>query len=311
MTSPQAAPIKSATIVAARDWFVTREIAPRTWLICEPGHVSCWLLAGSDRAVLIDSGLGVSSIADAAHSLVSVPISVVNTHHHFDHVGGNADFEVRMSHAAGAKLVASRPNPRVLSAYQNSVDSTVDLAMESARLHRELYGTAPPEDTLKPLPRPLVGATRPVAATHLLEDGERIDLGDRSLTALHAPGHSPDSLFVVDEQLGIAAVGDSVNLGEISVAFPGADPQQLAHSLGRLIDADIRTVLPGHYPRPITDISLLREIIHALGDTEVARRRGEPSRDILDNKVIISRHERFFIAWPDQADPAQPLVLTE
>jgi hypothetical protein len=45
----------------AEGWFVPREIFPGLWLIAEPGYVCSWLVEGTPRAALIDTGLGVDS----------------------------------------------------------------------------------------------------------------------------------------------------------------------------------------------------------------------------------------------------------
>ena len=43
-------------------WFAVEEVEAGTWLVGEPGHVNCFLIAGSERAVLVDTGLGIADI---------------------------------------------------------------------------------------------------------------------------------------------------------------------------------------------------------------------------------------------------------
>ncbi len=47
-------------------WFATEQIEPGTWLVGEPGHVNCFLVVGTERAVLVDTGLGIADIGSAA-----------------------------------------------------------------------------------------------------------------------------------------------------------------------------------------------------------------------------------------------------
>ena len=45
-----------------RPWFTTEQLAPDTWVISEYRHweeTHCYLLIGADRALLIDTGLGI------------------------------------------------------------------------------------------------------------------------------------------------------------------------------------------------------------------------------------------------------------
>lgn len=289
-------------------WFVTREAADGVWLICEPGHVCCWLFAGRDRAVLVDTGLGIASIRAVAESLVDCPVVVANSHYHFDHVGGNAEFADRAIHRAGATLVTCEPNPDVLRSYETNVGSLAAVAAELRRNHQEFYGVFPRESGLAPLPRPLLGMPGAPLPTQVLEDGDRIELGGVTLTVMHCPGHSPDAVAFIDEGRGIAAIGDNLNFGEVSVAYPGGSPDALAVSLTRLIDAGPQTLLAGHHERPITDLSLLRETRDALSTATERSAELQSGKDLLDNDVLIDRHERFFLSLADPGGRVAPLV---
>jgi len=44
-------------------WFQTRQLHAGVWLVAEPSHVNTWLVAGRERAVLLDTGLGIAPIA--------------------------------------------------------------------------------------------------------------------------------------------------------------------------------------------------------------------------------------------------------
>ena len=82
-------------------WFATRELDRRVWLVAEPGHVNSYLVAGRERAALIDSGLGIGDIRATVGSLTDLEVMVANTHHHWDHVEGNAGFSKVAIHELG------------------------------------------------------------------------------------------------------------------------------------------------------------------------------------------------------------------
>ncbi len=77
----------------AAEWFEVREIEPGVHIVAEPGHVFSWLVSGSERCALLDTGLGLADISAAIEPVASGPPFVVNSHVHFDHVGGNELFE--------------------------------------------------------------------------------------------------------------------------------------------------------------------------------------------------------------------------
>ena len=70
-----------------------------TWRIDE-GGVRFFLLTGTKKALLIDSGMMVDNARDIAESLTSLPVSLLNTHADRDHIGSNQQFESFYMHPA-------------------------------------------------------------------------------------------------------------------------------------------------------------------------------------------------------------------
>ena len=79
-----------------KDWFTVEKIDEDTYAISEYQHweeTHCYLLCGTKRALLIDTGLGVANIKEVVDKLTMLPIFVVTTHVHWDHIGGHQYFE--------------------------------------------------------------------------------------------------------------------------------------------------------------------------------------------------------------------------
>ena len=75
-----------------KDWFTVEKIDEDTYAISEYQHweeTHCYLLCGTKRALLIDTGLGVANIKEVVDKLTMLPIFVVTTHVHWDHIGGH------------------------------------------------------------------------------------------------------------------------------------------------------------------------------------------------------------------------------
>lgn len=70
-----------------------------TWRI-EDGGVCFFLLAGTEKALLIDSGMQVHSAKDIAETLTDLPVSLLNTHADMDHIGSNEQFAFFYMHPA-------------------------------------------------------------------------------------------------------------------------------------------------------------------------------------------------------------------
>lgn len=79
-----------------RDWFTVEAIDVETYAISEYGHweeTHCYLLLGREKALLIDTGLGVANIKAVVDRLTALPVSVATTHAHWDHIGGHRYFQ--------------------------------------------------------------------------------------------------------------------------------------------------------------------------------------------------------------------------
>ncbi|MCR4735033.1 MAG: MBL fold metallo-hydrolase [Treponema sp.] len=75
------------------------KIDDQTWVLSE-GFVRFFLIEGKNEALLLDTGMNVGKALEAAKTLTSLPVRLINTHADPDHIGGNKDFSEVMMHAA-------------------------------------------------------------------------------------------------------------------------------------------------------------------------------------------------------------------
>ncbi len=86
-------------------WFTVKQIAQNTYAISEYGHwekVHSFLLVGDTTALLIDTGLGIDNLKRITDQLTTLPITVVTTHVHWDHIGSHSHYEEIYVHALEA-----------------------------------------------------------------------------------------------------------------------------------------------------------------------------------------------------------------
>jgi glyoxylase-like metal-dependent hydrolase (beta-lactamase superfamily II) len=248
-----------------KSWFDVRPLAAGVTLIAEPGHVNNFLVVGEDRAVLLDTGLGVADIRSVAEGLAGKPLSVVNSHYHFDHSGGNRLFDEIAIHRSGAELLAQPAAEGLAEGYMAYTQRLI----ENWRSYKELddtYFHLVTADTLvRPLPEGFDPASYeivPTQATTLLDDGDDIDLGGRVLRVLHTPGHSPDSICLFEERTGLLFGGDTINTGPIYAQLEDSDVASFARSTARLAELGdaVARVFVCHFMRVDNPPGLLREI---------------------------------------------------
>jgi glyoxylase-like metal-dependent hydrolase (beta-lactamase superfamily II) len=213
------------------NWFEVYRVCPDVYAIYEPHQfeeVISYLIVGQRRALLFDTGLGVASIRDVVTQLTVLPITVLNSHTHFDHTGGNAEFPDILNE--------DTPFSRKNAEGQSNIYSRDALAPE------RICGSLPAGV------RPGAYAIRPWNVSRRIHDGEHIDLGGRDLEILFTPGHTPDSLSLLDRGNGLLFTGDTFYPGPIYLFTPETDFAAYAKSVARLTEfvPRLKLLLPAH-----------------------------------------------------------------
>jgi glyoxylase-like metal-dependent hydrolase (beta-lactamase superfamily II) len=254
------------TVDVGNDWFKVYAVAPGVYAITEPRQyegVSSFLIVGSKRAVLFDSGLGIGLISDVVAKLTALPVTVLNSHTHFDHVGGNREFtDVRNLDVEFSRASARGDVGKELREYAS------DTLAED-----RVCGALPASITSRTYAMPAWQAAAEV------KDGERLHLGDRTLQVLQTPGHTPDSMCLVDEANGLLFTGDTFYSGEVFLWAPETDVAGYEASIARLVKLapDLKLLLPAHGP-PVAMPAQLLELDKALKDIEAGSVRFETTK---------------------------------
>src|SRR5579862_5124665 len=254
--------------VAPGDWFARERVDDRTWHLWERHatpflRCNVWFVRGRDRSLLVDSGLGIVSLSQAAADLFEGhALAAVATHHHFDHVGSLHEFGDRYAHPSAAPfLERSEGMPGALR--RAGFPPAVWAYFLAA-------GYVLGDDLLTALPYAGYDldayAVEPCPANHALVDGDVVDLGDVEFEVLHLPGHSPDSIGLFDRANGVLFSGDAVYDGPLLDGFYDGYAEQYVASMERLRALPVDVVHGGH------EASFGRARLVELCDSYLARR---------------------------------------
>lgn len=250
----------------AEQWFTRTSVDHDITLLVEP-HVhpllrcNIWHVRGRDGDVLIDTGLGVASLASAARDLFDTNLLAVATHAHTDHIGSFHEFDRRAIHAAEADVATNIDGHLQLDTTATD-DATFD---QLAGWGYDIRGgllTAVPHAGFD-----LDGCARHGAApTQILDEGDMIDLGDRAFEVLHVPGHSPGSIALWDQRSGVLFSGDAVYDGPLLDEIDTADVDAYIATMHRLRRLPVQIVHGGH------NTSMDRRRFHEVIDDYLRRR---------------------------------------
>lgn len=178
----------------AGDWYNVHQIVPGLTAIGEPRYEQqnwSYLIEGSERALLFDTGSWFGDMAGLVAGLTDKPLRVLPSHMHYDHLGSVHRFD--------DVVLPDLPVLRACEA-DGCVTPTEALFLGSYEGHE-----APC-----------------FAVAEWLEIGAEIDLGGVVLRLMHTPGHSPDSVSLWWPEADILLAADYLYHGPLFAQVPGA-----------------------------------------------------------------------------------------
>jgi glyoxylase-like metal-dependent hydrolase (beta-lactamase superfamily II) len=197
---------------------------------------------GRSTDLIVDTGVGVASVRDELADLLDRPVVAVATHIHYDHVGGLHEFENRVMHHVEAPRMASYREMAALRRSDFDAQDLDFLASIGYPISADLLIDALPNDGFDPGRYGIVSTT----VTREVDEGDRIDLGDRSFEVLHLPGHSPGNIGLFEATTGVLFTGDAIYDGPLIDGLPDSDVEAYLHTMERLRRTPARIVHGGH-----------------------------------------------------------------
>src|SRR5450631_179238 len=195
------------------EYFAVEELGNGTFAIGEPRYYQqnySYLIVGETRAILFDSGSGTRDISAVVANLTKLPITVIVSHLHYDHLGGVGPF--------GHVAMIDMPETRA--------DMAGALFQPGRYEYMGFY-----DGRVAPSFR--VG--------EWLAPGAVIDLGGRALQVLSTPGHTPSSVALFDATNRRLFIGDFIYPTTLYAFLPGASLsayQATVKMLFRMLPAD-------------------------------------------------------------------------
>lgn len=259
----------------AATWFDISLIADQTWLISEPGHANSYLLTSETGSLLFDTGTGLASIADAIADIVRGPLTIVNSHSHLDHVGGNASVIARAQelqlqdvcgHPATAYTETEAPL-EFLELYAREFTKVTRKYEKFRELDQDYFYALSTQPAMRPMPDTSHWQVPFAAPTRTLHDGELLTVGRRTFVTVHTPGHTPDSLALYEPATRALYAGDTIITAAMWLHGDGANLPQLIQSLEKLERLNIHTIYCAHNLTPAvpgTYLTRVREAAQAI-----------------------------------------------
>jgi glyoxylase-like metal-dependent hydrolase (beta-lactamase superfamily II) len=246
-------------VAVSGSWFEVYKPAEGVFAIYEPHQAEetiAYLIVGKKRALLFDTGMGISDIKKVTAELTKLPVMVLNSHTHDDHVGDNWQFDT----VYGMDTAFTRANAK-----GSREDAQAEIAAD------QICGALPKDFDAESY------ATRPWRITKYIHDGEKIELGGRSIEVIATPGHTPDSISLFDRANGLLFTGDTYYPAPIWLFRPETDLNAYAASIRKLaaLAPQVKLVLGAHNV-PTAPPSVLPRLVTAFEAVRAGKVQAKP-----------------------------------
>lgn len=221
--------------------YKVEKIDNNTYRIEDSFQDQMYCILGNEKAALIDTGIGQSGLKDIISSITDLPVIVINTHGHIDHIGTNDEFttcylhkedmEVAKEHFEGSYPVSIIPELVKEMNLELKEEEIEDIIRRKKSKHVQRMQLTP------------------------IEDGDIISLGKRELEVIHLPGHTKGSIGLLEKKTGMLFIGDSICSARVMLSFPNsASLSQFILSMEKLKkrQGEIKIIYGGHPNIPIT-----------------------------------------------------------
>ena len=215
-------------------------INPHVYLMDDAGEATGYLVVGKEKAAVIDTMNGWEDVCAVARTITDLPLTVINTHGHCDHIFGNVYFEEAYVH----------PDELPLAHEHSQFPEFVEQC--------EKHGVRMP----------------PFKAFDISQE---VDLGGLHLKGIHLPGHTPGGLLILLKEDRILFTGDAINR-HLWLQLDGCLPAgEAADALEKIMylteEADF--ILHGH-AKGTEPISLMNDLLRGLREIEAGQTENDP-----------------------------------
>lgn len=238
--------------------YITQPIAPGAFAFTDLFGNHAYLIVGDTCALLLDACVGLPGLPQVVRGLTELPVRVIVSHGHYDHMGEAGIFDAVYLHEADKRLARLQQwgpvKKRILSGYFASHHDQLVTFYED---NQDEIGQ-PVDDFIRML---LDQTAKVPAIRHFrsLQDGQVLPLGGKSLQVIHTPGHTRGSVCLWDRQDRILYGGDTAVGETIDLTTPGScGLTALAESLRRLLQGTqgCTAIYGGHHRIPAAPIIL-------------------------------------------------------
>lgn len=238
-----------------KQYFTINKIMDGVYHINEPivdsSTVCCTLIVGIKKALLIDTGYGIGDLKQIVKSITSLPLIVVNSHGHIDHVNSNYEFDEIYIHKEDIVLKNKYATSDVKN-YLIEYFKQQNLEFPEGFSKEEYVNR---NDTSALIP---------------VEEGHVFNLGERELEVIYLQGHTKGSIGLLDRRNRTLFSGDSISSQVLMHLEESTSIMTYINSLEKVNKLDFDNIIASHFTEPYNK-DIINKLIHCANNIDISK----------------------------------------
>lgn len=231
-------------------YYNIKKVMNGVYHISDPNKICCSLIVGSKKALLFDTGYGIGDLKQVVKSITDLPIIVVNSHGHLDHMGGNYQFDEVYIHGADISLakqiLLSGKRKWTADNYKKNIGLPKDFKEEDY-VNKEYNINFIP-----------------------IDEGKVFDLGGYELEVIYCKGHTAGCISLIERKNKLLLSGDSVLQHVWMFLEESKKISEYINSLKKLNEFEVNTILTSHSSEPYSR-ELLIKLINCVTNIDISK----------------------------------------
>lgn len=226
-------------IILCKEYFSVQKINENTYNIFDPAMVFCTLIIGKDKVILFDTCYGLGDLKSVVESITNLPVTVINSHGHIDHIGGNWQFDKAYIHEeeiATAKIHSSKDIRE--KTIKNLKDQKIPPQFEE---YYEFPTDFSEEEFIE----------RKEAEYIPLKEGTIFDLGEREVEVIVIKGHTGGGIGLLDMKSGMLFAGDAISPFTWIYLDESTSVKSFIESLKEVKKFEFNQIIASHSQKPL------------------------------------------------------------
>lgn len=247
------------------------QLDEHSWVISEGkgnGRTHCYLLEGENKAILIDTGLGLVNMKKIVKSLTDKHVQIINTHGHLDHISKNYQFDKAFIHSNDHDLVKLHLNHELRYEFH-----------KSRYLRKQFPKWLVNSYFFKQYLRPLWYIPK-ACKFEFIDSQQTIDLGNRCLKIIETPGHTQGCICILDTSRNWLFTGDMICEKGVLLNLEESTSINIflkSMEILKEISPSVYALYPGHQKYPL-EISYIKDYIDC-------------ANEIIQNKLCVQTYQ--------------------